>query len=87
MPKQRSKDQVTALLEQLVSSHAPGELSDFLYEQSKELLASGYPREMLLDDMRNLVLYLRSRGQREQADDVLEVVDVLIGWCAPSARI
>ncbi len=87
MPKQRQKDQVAALLEKLASSHEPGELADFLYEQSKELLADGYPREMLLDDMKNLVLYLRRTGQREQEDDVLEVVDVLNGWCAPSARI
>jgi hypothetical protein len=87
MPKQRQKDQVAALLEKLASSHEPGHLADFLYDESKELLAGGYPREMLLDDLRNLVLYLRRMDQGEQADDVLEVVDVLIGWCAPSARI
>lgn len=85
--EQRHHSQTEALLERLAFSHEPGEFADFLYDEAERLLAKGYPRDMLLEDMKHLVLFLRSKGQEEKEDDALEVLDALYGQCAPSARL
>ncbi len=85
--EQRQHSETEALLERLAASHEPGEFADFLYEEVERLLGTGYPRRMLLEDMKHLTLFLRSKGQEEKEDDVLEVLDALYGQCAPSARL
>lgn len=87
MMEQRRHDEVKARLHELARTHGPGELMDALYDLSRELLDSGYPREALLDDLKHLIFGLREIGDEEREDDVLEVLDVLTGWCAPGARL
>lgn len=85
--EQRRHEEVEARIEQLANTRKPGALVDALHELSEGLLKSGYPRELLLEDLKRLVLDLRAGGRSESDDDVLEVLDVLTGWCAPSARL
>lgn len=80
-------NEVEATLRKLARTHRPGELIDALYDLSRELLDSGYPREVLLDDFKRMIFELRERGDEAREDDVMEVLDVLTGWCAPSARL
>ncbi len=85
--EQRRHNDVKVRLYELARTHGPGELADALYDLSRELLDNGYPREALLDDFKHLIFGLRERGDEEREDDVLEVLDVLTGWCAPGARL
>lgn len=85
--EQRRHDEIEARLHELARTHEPDALSDALYDLSRELLESGYPREALLDDFKRLVLKLRERGDEEREDTVMEVLDVLTGWCSPGAKL
>ena len=85
--EQRRHNEVEAKLHELARTHGPGDLMDALYDLSRELLESGYPREALLEDFKHLVFELRERGDEEREDAVMEALDVLTGWCAPSARL
>lgn len=85
--EQRKHNEVEAKLHELARTHGPGELMDVLYDLSRELLDSGYPREALLEDFKHLIFELRERGDDEREDAVMEVLDVLTGWCAPSTRL
>jgi hypothetical protein len=59
-----------------------------LQKAVEQLLRSGYSREKLLDDMEYFVRSLRNRSvEWEKENAALEVLDVLTGWCAPSARL
>lgn len=85
--EQRRHNEVEMRLRGLARTHEPGALMDALYDLSRELLDSGYPREALLEDFKHLILELRGRGDEAREDAALEVTDVLTGWCAPSARL
>lgn len=81
------RDEVEAKLRELARTRGPGDLTDALYYFSRELLSGGYPCEELYADFKNLISELRERGEEERRDAALEVMDVLVGWCAPSARL
>ena len=68
-------------------SSAPGELADALQDEAERILDTGYSREVLYEDLKHLLLYLRRDGRYNLEDDVLDVMDVLTGWCAPSAQL
>lgn len=85
--EQRRHNEVEARLRELARTHEPGTLADALYDLSKELLDSGYPREMLLEDFKHLIFELREHDDEAREDDILEVMDILTGWCAPGARL
>lgn len=86
MEQHRHHD-VGARLERLAYAQKPGTLEPALHELSEELLSTGYPRERLYEGLKHLVLDLRAKGREDMEDDVLEVMDTLSGWCAPSARL
>lgn len=81
--EQPRHDRVEQRIERLAYASKP----EALYDLSEELLKSGYPRETLLEDFKRLVLKLRAADRADLEDDVLEVLDVLTGWCAPNARL
>jgi hypothetical protein len=58
-----------------------------LFDLSEELVQGGYPRDLLYEDLKQLLRELRAAGGQDYEDDILEVMDVLTGWCAPSARL
>ncbi len=67
-----------------------GGLEPALHKLAEEPLWSGYPRETLHEDLLGMVLELRESdhpNREELEDDVLEVMDLLVGWCAPSERL
>jgi len=51
------------------------------------LVVSGFSREELLDIFEQYREVLRQRGQEDQEDDLLDVMDQLAGWSAEHARI
>lgn len=85
--EQRKHNEVEAKLHELARTREPGEFMDALYDLSRELLDSGYPCEALLEDFKHLIFELREHGDEEREDAVMEVLDILTGWCAPSARL
>ncbi len=71
----------------LANSSTPGEFADKLQDLVEELIADGHPRDELYEKLKHVALVLRRDGREDLEDEVLEVMDVLSGWCAPSARI
>jgi hypothetical protein len=49
----------------------------------KALLAAGQPGESLLEDLSSI----RALVSEDLEDKVLDVMDLLTGWCAPSERL
>lgn len=62
-------------------------LADALQSAVEARLERGYSRHFTYNDLSQLALELRREGKEERESEVLEVMDVLTGWCAPSARI
>lgn len=89
--EQRRHNEVQTRLRELAASlertSKPGALMDPLFDLVEELRRSGYPREVLYEDLKQLLRELRATGREEYEDDVLEIMDVLVGWCAPSAQL
>lgn len=86
--QQPKHEDVTTRIAVLTDASLPaGVLTDQLYGLAEELLADGYPRETLLEDFKRAVLKLRAEGREEAEEEVVEVLDALTGWCAPSVRL
>ncbi|MGH3144265.1 MAG: hypothetical protein ACRDTR_00510 [Rubrobacter sp.] len=52
------------------------------------LLDTGYPREELYEDFERARTMLEGRGAPDGAEDaVLDVMDFLVGWCSPGAKL
>jgi hypothetical protein len=49
----------------------------------KQLLDEGAPGEELLEDLRQI----RGLVSTDDEDKVLDVMDLLVGWCAPEFRL
>lgn len=71
----------------LASSTPVERFADTLKEDVEERVREGHPRDDLYEDLKILVLDLRKDGNEELEEAALEVMDVLVGWCAPSARL
>jgi hypothetical protein len=52
-----------------------------------DLVSSGISRDVIQKELTTLSLQLRSQDQEEAEDTVLEVLDFLVGYCAPDQRI
>lgn len=74
-------------LRHLVYSTPEGEVSDTLRGQVEVMVREGRSRDAVYEDLKRLVLDLRREGRDELEDAVMDVMDVLVGWCSPSARI
>lgn len=49
----------------------------------ERMLADRIPTETLLDDLSGI----RGLVSQDVEDKILDVMDLLVGWCAPSARL
>ncbi len=58
-----------------------------LVEVVRSLLAQGYEREALVEEFEGFRKLLQEAGREEDEDVVLDVMDSLVGWCSPGARI
>jgi hypothetical protein len=50
-------------------------------------IALGTDRSVLLEELESLRKSFAAAGDEAAGDDVMELMDRLAGWCAPSARI
>lgn len=85
--EQRRHNEVADHLHRLAYSKPAGELADALYTEAGKMVRAGYPREALYEDLKRLLLDLRRDGRDDLEDEVMDVMDVLVGYCAPSARL
>lgn len=58
-----------------------------LRDLMRELLLQGWQREQLLAELEQFRVVLRERGQRDDEDCVLEVMDFLAGWASPHMKV
>jgi hypothetical protein len=84
--EQRRHNEVADRLHRLAYSKPAGKLADALHAEAEEIVRTGYPREAMYEDLKRLLLDLRRDGRDDLEDDVMDVMDVLVGYCAPSAR-
>lgn len=54
---------------------------------TKKLLSEGYERDSLLDAYESAANHLYAEDFEDQADELLEVMAELEGWCSPHARL
>ena len=87
MMEQRRHSEAADRLRRLAYSRPAGKLADALHDEAEEMIRAGYSREALYGDLRRLLLDLRRDGRDDLEDDVMDVMDVLVGYCAPSARL
>lgn len=80
-------DKVQVYLRHLAYSTPAGELANTLQDEVTRIVRSGASRDELYEDLKRLALELRRDGREDLEDEVMEVMDVLSGWCAPSARL
>ena len=79
--KQRCYEQLD---ESLRSADPIGQLRELL----RGLLAAGHDRDALYAEMqRYVVAELRTADREADEDIVLDVMDCLVGWCAPGMRL
>ncbi|MEJ7816875.1 MAG: hypothetical protein WKF53_17030 [Rubrobacter sp.] len=71
----------------LTRSEAPGDFADELQDLVEELISEGHPRDELYEKLKHVALVLRRDDREDLEEEVLEVMDALSGWSAPSARI
>lgn len=76
-----------ASLHHLVYSTPEGEVPNALRSQVEEMRRAGRPRDDVYKDLKRLVLDLRQEGRDDLEDAVMDVMDVLVGWSSPSARL
>lgn len=74
-------------LRHLAYSTTNERLADELQDKVSEMIRAGSSRDELYKDLKYLALQLRQDGRDDLEDEVMDVMDVLTGWCAPSARL
>ena len=58
-----------------------------LQSEAKALLAEGIPRETVVKACEACVLRVRAQGREKDEEMLLDVLDQLVGWCAPSVKL
>jgi len=87
MEQHRRDKKTQAYLHHLAYTTPAGGFADALQDKVERMIDGGASRDALYQDLKLLALDLREEGREDLEDEVLEVMDVLSGWCAPSARI
>ena len=81
-------DDVEMKLEELAQESRPGTFLLEVRELAFRLVQGGsYSREELLAIFERYRTVLRDRDQEDLEDDLLNVMDLLDGWCAEHARL
>jgi len=61
---------------------------DALRAAVQNRLAAGDPRDGVVEQLSRLVLELRQDGRPDEDEDpILDVLDMLAGWCAPGSAL
>jgi hypothetical protein len=75
-------------LEELAQEARPGTFLSEARNLAFRLVQGGrYSREELIAIFERYRTVLRDRGQEDLEDDLLDVMDLLDGWCAEHVRI
>ena len=53
----------------------------------RALLAQGYDRQALLEDLMRCQTHFQEMGQEREEELLIGVMDSLTGWCAPEWRL
>lgn len=77
----------TQLLELAGTGEMFGQLASEARVLTKEFLAQNHERAELLDAYESVVGLLYEEGRDEQAEELLEVMAELEGFCSPHARL
>lgn len=72
---------------ELVNTEELGMLASKARGRTKEFLAEGSDRGELLDTYESVIEYLYDQDLDEQAEELLEVMAELEGFCSPQARL
>ena len=76
-----------AYLHHLAYSTPEGKVADALQDQVEKMVREGHPRDALYEDLKRLVMKVRREDRDDLEDAMMDVMDVLVGWCSPSARL
>ncbi len=87
MKRRQYRKEQLAYFHHLAYSLPIDEVADGLQDTVQKMIRAGRPPESLYEELKLLALELRSEGRDDLEDEVMEVMDVLVGWCAPSARL
>jgi hypothetical protein len=71
-------------IEKALSSNAPVQE---LRNLASHLLAQGQTREEILDLFEHARHTLRQADREAEEDAVMDVMDVLVGWCSPHMKL
>lgn len=85
--KRHQLDRAYVSLRHLVYTAPDDEVARTLRGQVETMVREGRSRDDLYEDLKRLVLDLRREGRDDLEDDVMDVMDVLVGWSSPSARL
>ena len=72
---------------ELIAETPPLLLMFPLRKVAGDALAQGYDRNALIEDFENVRARLDERGEEEQEDAVMEVMDFLYGWSSPHMKL
>lgn len=85
--RRKQQEEVANRIYELVQEHKPGALVVPLRELVRQELKRGYPREALLDDFERVRGLLEAQNRDDEEDDLVTVMDALVGWCSPGAEL
>ncbi len=85
--QRKHQEEVATRIYGLVREHEPGARITPLRELAREELERGYPREALLDDFERVRSVLEAQDLDDEEDDIVTVMDALVGWCSPGAKL
>jgi hypothetical protein len=80
-------EQLQLDLHHLAYSTPSEKIADTLQDKIEEMIHEGHSRENLYEALKRLALELRSDGRDDLEEEVMDVMDIIVGWCAPSARL
>ena len=67
----------------LVSSNSPKIIHSIL----KKYLQGGYPKQKMIDDLREYKLFLREKNNEKEEDFILDCIDMLTGYISPQWKL
>ncbi len=85
--QRKHQEEVATRIYGLVQEHEPGALVIPLRELARAELERGYLREALLDNFERVRKVLEAQDRDDEEDDVVAVMDALVGRCSPGAKL
>lgn len=87
MDSQRCQEDILARIHGLVTEYEAGTRVVHLRNLAREELKRGYSREALLKDFERVRSWLEAHDRDDEEDDIVTVMDALVGWCSPGFKL